>query len=489
MTQEVQLFHGTLRDNVTLFDSSVSDARLRAVFSELDLEAWLDSLPSGLDRRDDQSVSGRSRQHRRRTRALCDLIGRTFFAIVAVVVIWRTNPLLTLVVCAPLLLMAWVIEALGTRTMAYRAASRAATSGVTVFLGELLVAHLALTVAGGVNNAVARLDELGEGRRRLAVRDSVFDVLQDSFSINLGNFAAGVVLLMGAQLVGDGGFAVGDFALFVVYLDVLVWYPAEIGRLLSDLKRIRVSYRRMRGLAPSERAEGLVARTLPAAPIIEAQRLERLDVRGLSFVYPNGGGGVCGVSFTLERGAFTVITRVSALGNLRCSRCCLDYCHATRARSSGTASRWRNRRRSSFHREARTRRRCRRLISASLRDNILLRRDASDAVLDRAVCAAVLERDVSGLELGLDTIVGPRGMKLSGGQMQRAAATRMFVGGAVLLVLDDLSSALDADTEAELWSRLFARRGEVTCLVVSHRPVALRRADQVLEFDGGRLAT
>lgn len=130
-----------------------------------------------------------------------------------------------------------------------------------------------------------------------------------------------------------------------------------------------------------------------------------------------------------------------------------------------------------------------RLISASLRDNILLRRDASDAALDRAVCAAVLERDVAGLELVLDTIVGPRGMKLSGGQMQRAAATRMFVGGAVLLVLDDLSSALDADTEAELWSRLFARRGEVTCLVVSHRPVALRRADQVLEFDGGRLAT
>jgi ABC-type multidrug transport system fused ATPase/permease subunit len=63
----------------------------------------------------------------------------------------------------------------------------------------------------------------------------------------------------------------------------------------------------------------------------------------------------------------------------------------------------------------------------------------------------------------------------------------MFLRGAELLVFDDLSSALDAETEAELWARLFARTDDVTCLVVSHRPVALRRADQVLVLEDGRL--
>jgi ATP-binding cassette subfamily B protein len=58
-----------------------------------------------------------------------------------------------------------------------------------------------------------------------------------------------------------------------------------------------------------------------------------------------------------------------------------------------------------------------------------------------------------------------RGVKLSGGQVQRAAAARMFLRDAELLVLDDLSSALDAETEAELWSRLFDRGRDVTCLV------------------------
>jgi ABC-type protease/lipase transport system fused ATPase/permease subunit len=119
---------------------------------------------------------------------------------------------------------------------------------------------------------------------------------------------------------------------------------------------------------------------------------------------------------------------------------------------------------------------------------------ADTPALDRAVDAAVLEPDVAALERGLDTLVGSRGVKLSGGQVQRAAAARMFVREAELLVFDDLSSALDAETEAELWMRLFARgsaaaprTGNVTCLVVSHRPAALRRADQVLLMDGGRV--
>ena len=54
-------------------------------------------------------------------------------------------------------------------------------------------------------------------------------------------------------------------------------------------------------------------------------------------------------------------------------------------------------------------------------------------------------------------------------------------------MLDDLSSALDAGTEAEMWRRLFARGRNVTCLVVSHRPTVLRRARQVLVMDDGRL--
>jgi ATP-binding cassette subfamily B protein len=128
-----------------------------------------------------------------------------------------------------------------------------------------------------------------------------------------------------------------------------------------------------------------------------------------------------------------------------------------------------------------------RLFSEPLRDNILLGLPEDRVDLDAALALGVLEHDVTMLEAGLETVVGPRGVRLSGGQVQRAAATRMFVRDAELLVFDDLSSALDVETERVLWERLFRER-DVTCLVVSHRRPALRRADQIIVLKDGRIA-
>jgi ATP-binding cassette subfamily B protein len=88
---------------------------------------------------------------------------------------------------------------------------------------------------------------------------------------------------------------------------------------------------------------------------------------------------------------------------------------------------------------------------------------------------------------GLDTTIGVRGMRLSGGQVQRTAAARMFVREPELLVLDDISSALDVETEQILWQRMFEEGLQSTCLVVSHRQAVLERADQILVMENGRL--
>jgi ATP-binding cassette subfamily B protein len=87
---------------------------------------------------------------------------------------------------------------------------------------------------------------------------------------------------------------------------------------------------------------------------------------------------------------------------------------------------------------------------------------------------------------GLEMVVGPRGVRLSGGQVQRTAAARLFVRAPALLVFDDVSSALDAETEALLWERLGTCSAAV-CLVVCHRPAALRKADQIIVLKDGRV--
>ena len=99
---------------------------------------------------------------------------------------------------------------------------------------------------------------------------------------------------------------------------------------------------------------------------------------------------------------------------------------------------------------------------------------------------AVLEEIEESLEEGLDTLVGPKGVRLSGGQIQRAAAARMFIRDAEFLVFDDLSSALDVNTERKLWQRMFEDR-QNTCLVVTHRPAVLRDADQIIVVKDGRI--
>ena len=427
--------------------------------------------------------------------AVCDLIGRSFFAVVAAVVMWRIDPLITVALFVPLLLVSFVTEALGRRIMAYRAAAREATSRVTGFLGELLGAQLAIRVAGSASHAVARLGELGDARRRHVVRDTVFAELLDSFNLNLVHIGTGVVLLLGAQAIRDGRFTVGEFALFVVYLDQLGWYPAEIGRLISDLKRIDVSFGRMRAIVPGEAARELVApapvylgRTLPEVPPAPPrERLEQVDARGLTYARPDGTGRVTDVSFTLAGGSFTAITGRIGSGKTTLLQLLLGLLPL-----DGGEIRWNGRPiddpatffvppRSGYTPQVP------RLFSESVRENVLLGRSDDSVALRNAIEAAVLEPDIAALERGLDTLVGPRGVKLSGGQVQRTAAARMFVRDPELLVLDDLSSALDAETEAELWRRLFARGREVTCIVVSHRPTVLRRADQVLVMDEGRV--
>src|SRR5687768_5312428 len=87
---------------------------------------------------------------------------------------------------------------------------------------------------------------------------------------------------------------------------------------------------------------------------------------------------------------------------------------------------------------------------------------------------------------GLASQIGSRGLRLLGGQMQRAAAARVFVRRPDLLVCDDLSSALDVETEARLRAGVFARAYR-TVLAVSHRRAALRRADQVVVLRDGRV--
>jgi ATP-binding cassette, subfamily B, bacterial len=211
-----------------------------------------------------------------------------------------------------------------------------------------------------------------------------------------------------------------------------------------------------------------------------------LEIRNLTCLYPGTNSGVSGINLTLKRGTLTVITGPIGAGKTTLLRAVLGLLPLNEGQLlwngqviSDLAS-FMLPPRSAYTAQVP------RLFSESLRQNILLGLPPDETALNRALHAAVLDHDVTELARGLDTLIGPKGVKLSGGQVQRAAAARMFIRRAELLVLDDLSSALDVETEQTMWSRLFVGNDQ-TVLAVSHRPVALQRADQVIVLDNGQM--
>ena len=495
-----------------------------------------------------------------------DLIGRTVFAAVALAIMLRIDVLVTVVIFVPLALIVPIIQRLGHRLAERRRASRDAAGRMVGFLGEAFGAVLAVKVAGASPRVVERFRHLNEARLQAALRDKLLEGALDSVNSAIVSLGTGIVLLLAARAMRGGTFTVGDFALFVTYLDQLKWLPDEIARVMTEYKLADVSADRLTALlggAPRStlvdrdppflgrsggNAEPLATRAVPSADgrgrmpqgtVLAFWRLARavrhsvasrapwrwgeaknlqspaddargdasrrgarhdgfpaprgddlLAAAGLVLEFSGSDRGLHGVDLRIRRGSFTVVTGrigsgktllLEALIGLRPVRAGEIYWQRERVADPA-----------SFFGPPRTAYtpQVPRLFSATLRDNLLLGwpvdPSGEGGALARAVGTAALEPDVATMALGLDTPLGSRGVRLSGGQAQRVAVARMLVRDAELYVVDDLSSALDVETERAIWEAL-AAYGDRTWLVVSHRPAALRRADQVIVLKDGRV--
>jgi len=419
-----------------------------------------------------------------------------FFAVIALVVMLGIDPLITLVVMFPLILVI-ILSNLATKAIQkYRKASREAAGKITGFIGELFGAAQAVQVAASEDRVIHQFRELNLKRKDAAVKDRLFGTLLRTIFQNAGNLGTGIVLLMVGSKMSAGTFTIGDFALFAYYLGHTADFAGIMGEHLAWIKQVGISLERTFHLIQGEPPETLVAHNpiylkeeLPEVPYTQktkAHRLECLEARGLTYLYKDTQRGVAGLNLNIPRGSFTVITGRIGSGKTTLLRALLGLLPKQEGeifwngQLVGNPAELLVPPRTAYTPQVPL------LFSETLRDNILMGLPEEASGLEAALHQAVLTQDVGEFEANLETMLGPKGVKLSGGQRQRTAAARMFVRTPELLVFDDISSALDVETEGILWERVFEETGR-TCLAVSHRKPALRRADHIIVLKDGTI--
>ncbi|MFV9506985.1 MAG: ABC transporter ATP-binding protein [Oscillochloridaceae bacterium umkhey_bin13] len=427
-----------------------------------------------------------------------DPIGQLLAFSIAFITLARIDLQITLFGFLPLVIILGFVKLMNDRIRRYRKAHQESIGRVTGLLGELFGAVQAVKLAGAEEHVVAHLQQVAERRRTATLRDQLLSNLIRAFSFGAANIATGILLILAAQSLQQGDFTVGDFALFATYLGWMAFVIGMVGDYVAKYQQVGVSIRRATDLLQGAPSEQLTAHAhtiqmrgpLPSLPEPQARMpLQQLEVRNLVYRYPNSEHGVQIPQLRIARGQFVVVTGRIGSGKSTLLRVLLGLLPA-----QASEVRWNDQPINDLANfmippQAAYTPQIPRLFSESLRDNLLMGRSAGpeDAWLAAALQQAVLELDLAGSDLGLETKVGPRGVRLSGGQLQRAAAARMFVRQPELLVFDDLSSALDGETERQLWERLAHGPERATVLAVSHRRAALQRADWIIVLQDGQI--
>ena len=409
----------------------------------------------------------------------------------------QISPSVTIMALIPLVIVGIVANIATKRIEHYRSASRQSAGKVTGFIGEFFGAVQAVKIATAEKNIINHFHSINDERRKLTVREKLFDEVLGSLYRNTSTLGTGVILVLVGQSMRTGNFTLGDFSLFVYLLQSMGDLTTFGGMLWARYKQMDVSVKRMYRLMENAPLDALVETakidldgSLPEVTYptkTASDRLNELVADHLTFHYPNSVNGIADISLKVKRGSLTVITGRIGSGKTTLLRTLLGLLPA----DSGEV-RWNGQvitDAGNFFVPPRVAYTAQvpRLFSNTLRNNILLGLNKSDDEIYKSTKLAVMDRDLEILDDDLETMVGSRGVKLSGGQAQRTAAARMFIRDTELVVFDDLSSALDVETERQLWERIFESGNELTCLVVSHRRPLLRRADHIIVMKDGKV--
>ena len=321
----------------------------------------------------------------------------------------------------------------------------------------------------------ARYEAALDGYEQAAVRANVWQAALPPLYLAASNLSVLFILWFGAKNVLGTGWRAWDIAAFTTFLSCFMKTAvksSKAAKLFNAVQRAEVSWKRIKPMMKTPRA--LEPLAVPAA--------QRVEVSGLSFCYDGGAPIFEDVSFSAQPGDIIGVTGPVACGKSTLGRVFL--CE----RPYGGSVRIGGRELSELSpREAASTvgylGHDPELWNDTVEENVLCG-EAGDAM--RFLALTALDGEVRAMEQGLQTVVGSGGVRLSGGQAQRLALARTLAHPRPVLVLDDPFSALDRQTEDEVFARLKACAQDRVVILISHRLYHFPELRQIVFMQGGK---
>ena len=412
-----------------------------------------------------------------------ELVQAVAIPLAMIVVLVVIDPLLTLVVLSPLPVAALVIYLL-TRTIrgTWRRV-RERYAEVVALVEDSLQGMREIKSFTREAEQARRIGRLADAYRDDIIRATHRSLLPSGIVEMTGGL--GVILAVGAGGAAalGGGLQVADLYLFLAYL-VFIYQPflklADIG---ETLHRALASYQRIDELFAVE--PDIVS---PPNALAPASCSGAVAFEAVTFAYRSGEPVLQVLGFAVEPGEVVSLAGPTGAGKTTVTRLVPRFYDPDAGRVLVGGHDVRTLDLAFLRRQVAMVSQDVFLFHGSVRDNILFGRpDAGDHAMHAAVRAANAEQFIRDLPDGYDTVVGDRGVRLSGGQRQRVAIARALLKDAPILILDEATSSVDAETERliqEAMGRLLAGR---TALVIAHRRSTIERADRVVVLEAGRV--
>lgn len=415
---------------------------------------------------------------------LVQLIGGTITSVIALVLLIRISPVMTLYVLVPVAVFAVIaMKAFGYIRPIFKERG-IINADVTGRLTETLNG---VRIIKGFNAEEQENKTFENGVERLFdnVKKSLTSTsLITSASLFLLGMATLGIMGIGGYFMIKGEMTNGDFLSFTLYLGFMIAPIVQMSNIGSQLTEAFAGLDRteeIMNMAPEEDRE---KRTIVLKEIKGDIKFDQV-----SFAYQEGKEVLNNVSFEASAGTVTALVGTSGSGKSTIAGLVATFLNPESGKITIDGTDLSGVTLSSYRKNLGVVLQDDFLFEGTIRENILFPRpDATEEQLLHAVKGGYVNEFTDRFEKGLDTLIGERGVKLSGGQRQRIAIARAILADPKIIILDEATSNLDTQSEALIQQSLAELMKGRTTFVIAHRLSTIRQANQILVIENGKIA-